>query len=131
MTATNEQEDHGRSQAKAQLESIQEMVKNLNHGPESDREEALQTIHDDALEVTIREGWKPPGGEPYGGVTYKILLCTGGPAVQIVGDLDEWSQPESARLEYQDWYTPWQQYQTSDDEEQDLIFYAATFYFGE
>ena len=38
---------------------------------------------------------------------FEILLCTGGPACRIVGDLDESCQPSSARIEHQDWGTPW------------------------
>jgi hypothetical protein len=96
-----------------------------------DEEEARQAINEDPLEVSIREGWKAPGGEPYSGVDYKILLCTGGPAVRIIGELDQWGQPESARLQYQDWFTPWELYRIGDDEEKTLVSYANCFYFGE
>jgi hypothetical protein len=39
---------------------------------------------------------------------FMILLCTGGPAVRIRGELDRYSEPEKPRIEYQDWFTPWQ-----------------------
>jgi hypothetical protein len=60
---------------------------------------------------------------------YKILLCTGGPAVQIVGTLDGGNQPDSARLQYQDWCTEWTNYPLTDAEEETLMKYAQQFYF--
>jgi len=39
-----------------------------------------------------------------------ILLCTGGPAVRIMGEIDDGLQPSRAWIEYQDWGTPWTEY---------------------
>jgi hypothetical protein len=41
------------------------------------------------------------------------------------------NQPDSARLEYQDWFTEWTSYLLTDDEEQALITYAREFYFDQ
>jgi hypothetical protein len=61
-----------------------------------------------------------------------ILLCTGGPAVRVFGTLDEHMQPDSARLEYQDWFTPWAPYVCPTEAESDaLLTYCQQFYFGE
>jgi hypothetical protein len=57
-----------------------------------------------------------------------ILLCTGGPAVRIVGELDR-GTPCRAWLEYQDWGTPWTQYFGAKSDT--LCEYAANFFFGE
>ncbi|MDR6858912.1 hypothetical protein J2W96_005244 [Variovorax guangxiensis] len=40
---------------------------------------------------------------------FEILLCTGGPTVRIVGDLDHHGEPDRARIEYQDWFEPWRE----------------------
>lgn len=134
MKTQTEKDDRGRSQAKAQLESIIEMVKALREAIENDdddaREEVEQTIHEDALSVETRSGWRSPGSKPEADSEFTILLCTGGPAVRIIGDLSEHAEPEKARLEYQDWGTPWTPYPLTSDEEGAVLEYCRTFYFG-
>jgi hypothetical protein len=121
--------DNARSQARAQLESIKDLVEALENDDET-REEAEQAIHEDALSVEVRGGWRIPGS-PSEDDEYSILLCTGGPAVRIVGELDEHKQPTSARLECQDWFTPWTPIGLTFAEEDILRRYAGCFYFGE
>ena len=60
-----------------------------------------------------------------------ILLCTGGPAVRIVGDLNEHGEPDTARIEYQDWFTYWERLPIKREQEDLLLDYARCFYFGE
>jgi hypothetical protein len=93
----------------------------------TDEEEARQIIQEDPLEVQVRSDWESPGA-PLEAVEFMILLCTGGPAVRIVGELNR-GEPCRAWLEYQDWGTPWTQYfGVSSDT---LCEYAANFFFGE
>jgi hypothetical protein len=129
-----EKDDHGKSQAKAQLSSIIEMVQALEEAEEKDddkaREEAETTIQEDALSVEVRSDWHEPGRETDKPTEYMILLCTGGPAVQIVGRLSKHGEPESAMLQYQDWGTPWTEYRMDSDEEAAVVRYAQCFYFG-
>ena len=84
----------------------------------------------DALDVQVRGEWHTPGvmdgAAPY---EYKILLCWGGPSVQIIGTLDAYNQPDSATLQYQDWFTEWMDYPLTDEEEETLLTYAQQFYF--
>ena len=94
-----------------------------------DEDDAQQAINEDPLSVEIRSGWHVAGQESDGG-EYKIVLCTGGPAVRIVGDLSCYNEPESAQLQYQDWFTPWMDCAMSDAEERAVLTYAQTFYFG-
>ena len=123
-----EKDDHGKSQAGAQYESIVEMVKALNSKSEKKQEEARERIEEDALCVEVRSAWTPLDRklEPH---EYSILLCTGGPAVRIFGTLDLHNEPLTARLEFQDWGTPWTEYYDTDEEM--LLAYARCFYFGE
>lgn len=95
----------------------------------SDREDAEQRIHDDALSVEVRSDWYAPGddSEPS---EFQILLCTGGPAVRIMGELDQ-GEPARAWLEYQDWGTPWTERVNQDGDHDALLTYARCFYFGE
>lgn len=124
-------EDHGRQQAKAQLESILEMVSTLmNAAPEEAQDAARETIEQDPLSITVRSGWHTPG-DKVEIEEFNILLCTGGPAVRIIGDLSEHMEPSSATLQYQDWGTPWTIYYLTEEEEQAVLAYCGCFYFGE
>jgi hypothetical protein len=75
----------------------------------TDEDEARDRIMEDPLEVQVRSDWTSPGEELTPG-EFMILLCTGGPAVRIVGELDHHGEPCRAWMEYQDWGTPWAQY---------------------
>lgn len=139
MMSTEKEKDleRAKDQAKAQLESIQEMVKILQSedGGEYDGEtisqdDVRERIQEDPLEVSVRGNWHTPG-EKAEDSEYLILLCTGGPAVRIIGDLGKYNEPETARLEYQDWFTPWVEYPLTGEEEKDVLTYAREFYYGE
>lgn len=93
----------------------------------SDEEEARQVIQEDPLEVQVRSDWTSPGETLEAG-EFMILLCTGGPAVRIVGELNR-GEPCRAWLEYQDWGTPWTQWFGAKSDT--LCEYAANFFFGE
>jgi hypothetical protein len=80
-----------------------------------DEDDARQAISEDPLSAEVVK-------------EYRILLCTGGPACQIVGELNEYGEPETARLQHQDWFTPWQDHYCDEDI---LLDYARNFYFGE
>jgi len=124
--------ERAREQAEIQLESVIEMVRALEAAEKTDnddtREEALQAISEDPLEVSIRSGWYAPG-TGHEAHHYKILLCTGGPAVRIIGELTEHDEPGNAQLEYQDWFTPWIEYPLNDEQQNFLVKYASCFYF--
>jgi len=120
---------HSESQAKAQLESITEMVSALDTNNEKKREDAKQRIQEDALEVSVRSGWHTPG-KTGDDAQYLILLCTGDPVVRIIGDLTSYSEPETATIEHQDWGTPWKEYSLTAEEEETVLTYARQFYFG-
>lgn len=98
-------------------------------GEHESEDDARQAIDEDPLCVEVRSGWHAIGenGEDE---EYRILLCTGGPAVRIIGELES-GEPTTARIEYQDWGTGWTEYRTDSDEEADMVKYAACFCFGE
>ena len=164
MTKETKTDTRAKDQAKAQLESIVEMVKRSEHcrnctgegceltdaeiyaginlyykegdkATEEERQEyhdeeaARQTINEDPLSVQVRSDWHTPGEEE-APAEYEILLCTGGPAVRITGELDR-DEPNTARIQYQDWFTPWETLLPLEDEEHEaLLTYAQQFYFG-
>ena len=104
-----------------ELEEMEDLADEM-----SDESDAHDRIREDALSVEVRTGWHAPGeaGKPD---EYMILLSTGGPASRIVGDLNEYGAPTTARLEVQDWFKPWTFVSDSDE----VLAYADCFYFGE
>lgn len=126
-----QENENSENQAKAQFDSIKEMVEALDNAKtEDERKDAEQTIHEDVLSVEVRSDWYTldnPDKEP---AEYRILLCTGGPACQIIGELNR-GEPVNARIEHQDWGTPWTEYHLNSDEEEIVLRYARCFYFGE
>jgi len=166
-TETEDKLESARTQARAQLDSIRDMVERLEHSADCDgdedctqtdkeiyaglslypsrepatqgmredyhnEDEARQRIHEDALSAEVRSGWHTPGAdEDNEDAEYRIVLCTGGPAVQIIGTLGRWNEPDSATLECQDWFTPWTTVHITGDDERILMAYVREFYFGE
>lgn len=123
----------------AAYESVREMVAALEAAQESGADEAIEaartTILEDPLEVTVRTGWHAPGLDA-DAEEYCILLSTGGPASRIIGELDGFGNPETARLEVQDWGTPWTDCRIESGKgweavDSVLLAYAREFYFGE
>lgn len=165
MSDTQEKDERAKQQAKSQLESVQDMVKRLEHCQECsggedcelsdeeicagvnifyekgttvdaeereeyhDEDKAREALMEDPLSIEVRSDWHIPGEGDTDNGGYKILLCTGGPAVQIVGDLNEHGEPETTHLQYQDWFTPWEDYPTTTEEDEALLTYARGFYF--
>jgi hypothetical protein len=94
-------------------------------------EDAQQRIQEDPLSIEVRSGWYSPGDNPEP-EEFNILLCTGGPAVRIIGELDQHNQPARPRLQYQDWGTRWTELVSIESHERDaLLTYCQQFYFGE
>lgn len=94
-----------------------------------DQDDARQRIEEDALSVEVRSGWTCPG-EPLEPEEFRILLCTGGPACQIIGELNQYGEPDSCRLMFQDWFTPWEELIMTSDEHDAVLTYCRRFYFG-
>jgi hypothetical protein len=94
------------------------------------RDDAYERIQEDPLSIEVRTGWYSPGEAPEP-EEFNILLCTGGPAVRIIGELDQYKQPCRAWIEYQDWFTPWAELVSIEAYERDaLLTYCQQFYFG-
>lgn len=109
----------------AELEELENQA-----GDCTDEDDARERLQEDPLSVEVRSGWCSPG-ETATPEEFTILLCTGGPAVRIMGELDENNQPCRAWIEYQDWFTPWTELVdiTSSDRSA-ILTYCQSFYFG-
>lgn len=108
------------------LASIIELVAAM----EENDDEGRDAILEDALSIEVRSGWEAIGANLTAS-EYRILLTTGGPAVQIVGELNQWGEPETATLQVQDWFKPWTEFPTTTEEDSALMAYTSCFYFGE
>jgi len=97
-------------------------------GKYTSRDEVEQTIQEDPLCIELNGTWSL-GKAPVANKAY-ILLCTGGPAVRIVCELDDNMQADRAYLQYQDWGTPWIDYYESGSNDT-LLDYCNQLYFGE
>lgn len=122
-----------RNQHSMTSEDVDELIELESAAGEcKDREEAETRIQEDALSVEVRSPWYTPVNDRSDipdPEEFMILLTTGGPAVRIMGELDEHGQPDRAWLEVQDWGTPWTRY--FDISQDTLLAYARCFYFGE
>lgn len=131
------EKNHALGQANAQMASVREMVARLAIDRErldcEDWEDAEQRIIEDALSVEVRSGWTLPqamhNAENWA-EEFRIVLCTGGPHVQIRGELEN-GWPSRAWLEYQDWGIPMTARVNDEGDEEALLAYARCFYFGE
>ena len=115
-----------------ELEVLEAAAGDSTDQDEDAREQAERTIGEDPLCIDVRSGWQIIG-ETLVPSEFRILLCTGGPAVQIIGDLGEHNEPYGeAHIQYQDWFTPWSTLTgVSSDDQVALDTYCRQFYFGE
>ena len=137
----NEVTSRAREQAGAELAGIEDLMKCLEHAEgcddafcsadcPHDEEEARDAIINYALSVEVRSDWHSVGAvDACKPSEYKILLCWGGPAVQIIGRLDDFNQPDDAKLQYQDWFTAWENYPLTQEEAETLVKFVRAFYF--
>jgi len=129
---------NGHERAHAELELREWLTENEEElseleseaGDYKDSDDARQRINEDPLSVQVRSDWHDPGsaGEA---TEFQILLCTGGPAVKIEGSLNQYGEPESASIFYQDWFTPWEALNLTHEEQEIVLEYCRCFYFGE
>lgn len=113
------------------IEESQEELEELEEAADGceGREDAEQRIHEDALSVEVRSAWVVPGA-PFEADEYRIVLCTGGPHVEIRGTLGAYGEPDRADLYYADWFETPQALGLCSDEAEDLLTYAQRFYLG-
>lgn len=86
------------------LEELREELADLERIADgcADADEARDRIMEDPLSVETRSGWIS-AGEEMTPEEYRIVLCTGGPHVEIVGDLDQHGAPRRVRIVYRGW----------------------------
>ena len=143
--------EHARANARGWYDSIVEMVEALAQADANRdwraQDSARDAITESVLWVEVRSEWHDVAVvERAKPDEYRILLTTGGPALQLVGALNEYGEPETAELQMKDWGVPWQAWEPllfnpamSLDERiaarngyrETLLTFARCFYFGE
>jgi hypothetical protein len=126
--AKKEAEESGEAMDSDELDELRELEEAA--GDTEDEDDARRRIEEDPLSVQVRSDWHNPGEEGEA-AEFEILLCTGGPAVRIRGELGEHNEPSRAWIEYQDWFTPWTEYHGEGVSSADLLTYCRTFYWGD
>ena len=109
MTTTTTKPNHALTNCKGQLENIIDLY-NLRDVDEfmSGERDIEQEARDMALDVCYRsQDWVEVGrNESFEPTQGRILLTTGGPACQVVCDLEN-NWPTNPEIQWQDWGTPW------------------------
>jgi len=128
------QVNHALENAKAHLESIIEWhTKSVLSVSNEEREEIEEEASESILSVDVRSNDWQAVGEELEATQGRLLLTTGGPACQIIFDLDEHQEfAGNVEIQYQDWGTPWTPYWSDNDDEQReaLEWLACLFYYG-
>lgn len=120
--------NNAKEQSVAYLEIICDLLNRYDsEDNDSKRYEIMEEIDNLPLCCEIRSSWAC-AGEELDPSEYSITLCTGGPAVRIIGDLDSCREPVSARIQSQDWFEPWQDLNLSDTDEDTLTRFASFFF---
>ena len=123
------EDEHGDARDWPDAQELQELEDAA--GDCEDADQARERIEEDPLSARVQSDWHSPGEGPTdAGGEFEILLCTGGPACRIIGELDESCEPCKARIEHQDWLTPWIDYPLTSNDEEAVLAYCRCFYFG-
>ena len=130
MTTTKE--NHALQNAIGHIKSMVEDFKKDQQLQESNdynqQDQLRESILNSALSVEFRSGWAT-SEEDFEPEEFKILLSWGGPALRVIGELDNYG-PVNPKLQYQDWGTLWTDFEITEDQQEALNWFCNCFYFG-
>jgi len=139
-TATPTKPNHALTNCKGQLENIIELYKlSQREADWNDERDIEQEARDMALDVCYRsQDWVEVGSnESFEPTQGRILLTTGGPACQVICDLEN-NWPTNPEIQWQDWGTPWTHTRIKaelgidyDTANEALIWFINLFWWGE
>ena len=134
MTTTKT--NHALNNAIGHIESMVEDFKKDQQLQESNdynqQDELRESVLNSALSIQFRSGWysslydRVRIGQP---AEFKILLSWGGPALRIIGEIEE-NFSINPKLQYKDWGTPWIDFEITEDQQKALNWFCNCFYFG-
>ena len=124
---TTKEVSRAAEQAQAQLDEIQRLSDLLDKDPDNDDlQEELRGL---ALSQEVRSCWQTVGQELEAGM-YRLVLCTGGPHVEVTGSLGLGGDPDIGTLWFSDWGTQLTQVNLTEPEQELLLWFAQSFYWG-
>lgn len=121
--------------AKNVLNSIMKDYRRLYKAKEKNQDNIISKIRNTWTEsvysVEVRSGWHHPGDAAIL-TEFALMLAYGGPACRIYGFLDNYGNPETAYIQYQEHFASWKNLSPLTDEEQKaLIAFSSSFHYGE
>ena len=108
-TTTPTKQNHALTNCKGQLENIIELYKlSQQEAGWNDDRDIEEEARDEALDVCWKsDDWQAVGDQAnFTPTKGRVLLSTGGPACQVVCDLEN-NWPTNPEIQWQDWGTPW------------------------
>ena len=130
---TTTKENHALNNAIGHIESMVEDFKKdqlFEKINDYDAQDQLrESILNSALSVEFRSGWYSSLDDELVPEEFRILLTWGGPALRIIGELDNYG-PVNPKLQFQDWGTPWTDFEITEDQQDALNWFCNCFYFG-
>ena len=130
---TTTKSNHALNNAIGHMESMVEDFKKDQQLQESNdynqQDELRESVLNSALSVEFRSGWYSSLDDELVPEEFKILLTWGGPALRIIGELDNYG-PVNPKLQYQDWGTAWTDFEITEDQQKALNWFCNCFYFG-
>ena len=148
---TKTKDDHGLNNAKGHFASILEyydayLDASIEKDDQPDNWEAIEKIEESVRQEALGLAWRCAEWQEVGDTDFKpdqgvITLTCGGPALQLLVDLDR-GEPCNPKLQYQDWFTPWTDLTFGSYEGNDVVidhdkaeaalrWFASQFYWGE
>ena len=132
-TSQQKKENHALNNAKGHIKNmVQDFKKDqiFENLKDFDSQDQLrESVLNSALSVEFRSGWYSSLDDELVPEEFKILLTWGGPALRIIGELDNYG-PVNPKLQFQDWGTPWTDFEITEDQEKALNWFCNCFYFG-
>ena len=132
-TSQTKKENHALNNAIGHIKSMVEDLKkdrifeNLRDFEAQDQ--LRESVLNSALSVEFRSGWYSSPNEEINPEEFKILLTWGGPALRIIGEIEE-NYAVNPKLQFQDWGTPWTDLEITEDQQDALNWFCNCFYFG-
>ena len=132
-TSQTKKENHALNNAIGHIESMVEDFKKdqlFEKIKDYDAQDQLrESVLNSALSVEFRSGWDSSLDDELVPEEFKILLTWGGPALRVIGELDNYG-PVNPKLQYQDWGTFWTNLEITENQQNALNWFCNCFYFG-